>query len=274
MEFWTTTTHSPGIVVARYRNPPMNYFCAGGAAELVGLIEAWQSPEVRAVILTGTPDQYLTHYSVEELAALSADTAELMRIGTALSDGYHAMLKSMQDLDKPVIAAISGDCMGGGLELSLWCDLRIAQAGDYRIGFPEVLLGILPGGSGTQTVARMLGTAATVRLVMLGELMTPEKAMAVGLVHFVADDCVGKAMQIATYLCEKNPVAIAQIKAAIHGGSRLPLAEGLAQEAGAFFEVMKSPQALSTMNEYIAARFADRKGWLAEHGLFTPHGRA
>ncbi|QXQ07464.1 enoyl-CoA hydratase/isomerase family protein [Sphingosinicellaceae bacterium] len=267
MEFWNTTTDERGIVLARYRNPPMNYFCAGGAAELLELIDGWKSPQVRAVILTGTGDKFLTHYSVEELAALSADTAELTRIGTALSDGHHDMLRAMQSLPKPIIAAISGDCMGGGLELALWCDLRVAQAGDYRIGLPEVLMGILPGGSGTQMVSRMLGAAAAIRLVLLGELFTPEQAVAAGLVHFVADDCVEKAMDIAEFLCSKNPAAIAQIKDAIHIGAHLPLKDGLAREATAFVAVMKSPQASQIMNTYLAVEFDKRRGWLDEQKL-------
>lgn len=267
MEFWTTTRNVLGIVLARYRNPPMNYFCAGGAAELVALIEEWKSPEVSAVILTGTVDKFLTHYSVEELAALSGDTAELARIGPALSNGYHDMLKAIQRLPKPVIAAISGNCMGGGLELALWCDLRVAQAGDYKIGFPEILLGILPGGSGTQTVSRMLGTAAAIRLVLLGELLAPEQAMAIGLVHFVADDCVEQAMKIAEYLCGKNPEAIAQIKDAIHIGASLPLQEGLEREASAFFETMKSPQALAALNAYLAVEPDHRRRWLEQQGM-------
>lgn len=197
MKYWNISVNDHEVVLARFVNPPMNYFCAPAVEELAELIQQWKSPDVKAVVLTGEPGRFITHYSVEELAAFSADREAMERTGTGLSDGYHAILRSLLDLPKPVIAAISGDCMGGGLELALWCDLRIAQRGDYRIGLPEIHMGIMPGGSGTQMVSRMLGTAMAMRLILLGELLTPEQACAHGLVHFTADDCLEYATLLA-----------------------------------------------------------------------------
>jgi enoyl-CoA hydratase len=155
VDFWEVDQHDGGIVVASYTNPPMNYFIGAGAAELGALIPTWRDPSVRVVILTGGPrDQYLTHYSVEELAELAKDRDGMRALGTDVNDGYHALVQDLSDLEKPTIAAMSGDTMGGGLELSLGCDIRIAQRGDFSIGFPEVSLAIIPGGGGTQRLSR------------------------------------------------------------------------------------------------------------------------
>ena len=156
MKLWQLASDGP-VAVARYANPPMNYFCAEATQELSGLIESWQSPEVRAVVLTGAvPGRFITHYSVEELLSLAENRDAVKSVGPALSRGYHQLLAKLRALPKPVIAALNGDTMGGGFELSLACDIRIAQAGDYRIGFPESTLGILPGGSGTQRLSRLI----------------------------------------------------------------------------------------------------------------------
>lgn len=136
MALWSTQ-HADGVVVATYCNPPMNYFCAEGAQELAQLIEVWRAPDIRAVVLCGAPGgAFITHYSVEELLALACDNDSLRTVGTALNRGYHALLLALRDLPKVVIAAMNGNTMGGGLELSLACDIRVGERGDFRYGFP------------------------------------------------------------------------------------------------------------------------------------------
>ncbi|MFQ5667490.1 MAG: enoyl-CoA hydratase/isomerase family protein [Candidatus Binatia bacterium] len=157
MSMWKTESKN-GVVVATYSNPPMNYFRADGTRELAGLIERWKSPDVRVVILTGgMTGKFITHYSVEELAAYASDREALRSIGISLTAGYHKLLDDLRALPKPLIAAMNGDTMGGGFELSLSCDIRIGATGDHRFGFPEVKLGIIPGGSGTQKLPRLGG---------------------------------------------------------------------------------------------------------------------
>jgi enoyl-CoA hydratase len=262
MKFWNVSMNDLGVVLARFVNPPMNYFCAGAVEELSELVAQWRNGDVRVVVLTGGPEQFITHYSVEELAAFSSDRDEMQRVGTALSVGYHDLLRSLRNLPKPVIAAISGDCMGGGLELALWCDLRVAQLGNYRIGLPEIHMGIMPGGSGTQMISRMLGTATAIQLTMLGELLSPEQALIQGLVHYTADDSANFALTLAKRLCSKSSSAIAEIKAAIYGGSELSLAEGLGAEAQSFLNVMCTREALSGMKHYLSVPEHERRQWL------------
>src|SRR5262245_32695271 len=253
MGLWEIESDPNGVVIAKYHNPPMNYFCAPGTAELGDRIREWTSPAVRAVILTGAmPGKFITHYSVEELAALASDHATMKALGLGLNHGYHELLRSLRDLPKPVIVAMNGDTMGGGFELSLSCDIRIAAAGDYRIGLPEVTLGILPGGSGTQRLSRLLGAGRAIDFILRGRICRPEEALAFGLVHEVAPDAKARARALAESLAELSPVAIAQIKRAVYQGSEVHLEAGLTIESEAFIATMFSEQGRTEMESYVA----------------------
>ncbi len=95
MTLWTCTIEA-NVATAVYRNPPMNYFCADGAAELGALIETWREPAIKAVVLAGgLPGRFITHYSVEELLSYAEDRTAMRQAGTALNDGYHALLLSL-----------------------------------------------------------------------------------------------------------------------------------------------------------------------------------
>ena len=163
MSLWNVEI-TDGVAVASYNNPPMNYMTADGMNELKELIEQWRDPDVRVVVLTGgLPDQFITHYSVEELVESARDKAMMMNIGRAWLHHHNNTLTNLEHLPKPVIAAMTGSTMGGGFETSLSCAIRIGQQGDYRYGLPEVTLGILPGGCGTQRLSRLIGAGRAIR---------------------------------------------------------------------------------------------------------------
>src|SRR5690606_7835917 len=141
-------------------------------------IESWKDPAVRAVVLCGGLEgAFITHYSVEELLELANDHEGMRVAGTSLTRAYHAMLLALRDLPKPVIVAMNGNTMGGGFELSLSCDIRIGQKGDIRYGLPEVRLGILPGGSGTQRLSRLIGAGRAIEFILRSRVVTPEVAL-------------------------------------------------------------------------------------------------
>ncbi|MEX2206307.1 MAG: enoyl-CoA hydratase/isomerase family protein [Myxococcota bacterium] len=263
MKLWSVGDAGPGVVVATYTNPPMNYFCAEGTQELGELIRRWSDPAVRAIVLTGgMPGKFITHYSVEELAQLASDKPAMKALGLGLNHGYHELLGSLRNLPKPVIVAMNGDTMGGGFELSLSCDIRIAQAGDHRIGLPEVTLGILPGGSGTQRLARLLGASRAIDFIVRGRICRPEEALAFGIVHEVAPDARVRAVALANELAELSPVAIAEIKRAVYQGSEVHLEAGLVIESEAFMATMASDEGLAAMNAYVALPLERRRAWL------------
>jgi len=262
MELWKVDSEG-GVVVATYVNPPMNYFCAEASQELDALVREWRSPRVRAVVLTGGIEgKFITHYSVEELLALAEDREALREIGTSLNHGYHEMLRSLRDLPKPVIAAMNGDTMGGGFELSLSCDIRIAAAGDHRLGLPEVTLGILPGGCGTQRLSRLIGAGGAIDFILRGRICRPQEALARRLVHEVVPDAARRAREIARELVSLSPIAMAEIKRAVYQGSEVHLEGGLEIEGDAFLRTMFSEAAVETMREYVALPLESRRDWL------------
>ncbi len=262
MGLWNVVTED-GIAVATYTNPPMNYFCAEGTQELDSLVSQWRHSELRAVILTGGMNgKFITHYSVEELLALAEDREGLQQAGTTLTHGYHQLLRRMRDLPIPVIAAMNGDTMGGGFELSLACDIRIGAAGDHRFGLPEVTLGILPGGCGTQRLSRLIGAGRAIDFILRGRICRPEEALALGLVHEVAPDAARRAREFAGELVTLSPVAMAEIKRAVYQGSEIHLEGGLEIESDAFLQTMLSDEGVQVMREYVATPLQARRDWL------------
>lgn len=262
MSLWTTEM-TEGVVVATYLNPPMNYFCAEGTREFSALIESWRKPEVRAVVLTGgMSGKFITHYSVEELAALASDHEGMRAMGTALTAGYHAMLRRLGELPKPIIVAMNGDAMGGGFELCLSCDIRIAQRGDHRFGLPEVKLGILPGGSGTQRLTRLIGAGRAIEFILRARVVPPEEALTLGLVHELADNALARARAIAAEIAALPPLAVGRAKHAVYSGGDTHLAAGLDIEGSAFLETMLSEDGLRAMQTYLAVPYEKRRAWL------------
>jgi len=246
-----------GIAVATYDHPPVNYMTTRGFDELAVLVEGWFAPEVRAVVLTGRPGgAFVTHFSVEEIVARLDGAARHPARPPS------AVFQRINDLPKPVVAAINGDCMGGGLELALACDLRVAQRGDFRIGLPEVRLGIIPGAGGTQRLSRLLGVGAALDLLLRARVLTPDEAHAAGLVQEIADDALAGATAIARQIAALPPAAVAAAKAAVHGGAALTLDAGIRVEADAARRAKLSPDAAVALRSYLALPVEGRRAWL------------
>jgi enoyl-CoA hydratase len=159
---------------------------------------------------------------------------------------------------------MNGDTMGGGFELSLSCDIRIAQRGDHRFGLPEVKLGILPGGSGTQRLSRLIGAGRAIEFILRSRVVRPEEALALGLVHEVVDDALVRAKEVAHEMANFPPIAVARAKHAVYAGSDTHLAAGLDMESSAFLETMLSDDGLLAMKTYISLPYEKRRDWL-EH---------
>lgn len=262
MVFWDVEQDADGVVVAAYRNEPTGYFTGEAAGELGELIGQWADPSVRAVVLCGAHSgRFITHYSVEELLAYAADRAALPEISPQLTGGFHALLVALSGLPKPVIVAMTGDTMGGGFEISLWADIRIAEDADIRIGLPETRLGILPGGSGTQRLSRLVGAGQAIEIILRGRVFTPAEALARGLVHEVAADSRARAVELARELARSSAVALAQAKRAVWQGADRPLAEGLELESDAFLQTMLSDEALEAMQRYVDTPYEERRRW-------------
>jgi enoyl-CoA hydratase len=156
--------------------------------------------------------------------------------------------------DRIFVAAINGTCMGGGYELALACDLRYAQAGGYRIGLPEVNIGLLPGAGGTQKLHRLMGAAAATEALLLGRTFTPAEAAAQGLVHACVGDVLAHAQAVADELAAKPQPALGHIKRLAHRAGQGDAAAALAEERTLFCDTMVSADALQRMAEMNAGR--------------------
>ncbi|MCI9267752.1 MAG: enoyl-CoA hydratase/isomerase family protein [Lawsonibacter sp.] len=182
--------------------------------------------EVKAVIVTGAGDKALA--SGADIRELH-DRAHLVQMaGTATN-----ALKALEDLNKPVICAINGYALGGGCELALACDIRIATRRS-KFGQPEVSLGLIPGAGGTQRLVRLVGLGRAKELIFSGTILTAEEAMAIGLVNHVTEDTRQAVMNaseaMARKIMEKGPVAVALAKICINMGSNTDINTGLMLE--------------------------------------------
>lgn len=182
--------------------------------------------EIKAVIVSGAGDKALA--SGADIRELH-DRAHLVQMaGTATN-----ALKALEDLNKPVICAVNGYALGGGCELALACDIRIATRRS-KFGQPEVNLGLIPGAGGTQRLVRLVGPGRAKELIFSGAILTAEEAMAIGLVNHVTEDTrqavMDAAEALARKIMEKGPMAVALAKICINMGSNTDINTGLMLE--------------------------------------------
>jgi len=184
-----------------------------------------ENAEVRVAIVTGAGEKsFVAGADISEFAGRTAvDQFRVMR--------KYRIFSATEAFAKPLIAAINGFCLGGGCELALACDIRIASE-RARFGQPEVNLGIMPGGGGTQRLARLVGLGHTYKMVYTGEIINASEALRIGLVEEVVppERLMDRARELAGAIAKKSPVALQLIKEAIRASVRTPLGEGLRLE--------------------------------------------
>ena len=192
--------------------------------------ELQQDASVRAIVLTGAGDKaFVAGADINELAVLSpVEGKEHARSGQSVLD-------FIEHLGKPVVAAINGFALGGGCELAMACTLRIAADG-ARLGQPEINLGIIPGYAGSQRLPRLVGKGLALEILLTGEMITAQRAHAIGLVNRVvpAGELLSEAKQLAATLASKAPVAARYIIESVNHGYDMSPADGEFLEATLF----------------------------------------
>ena len=234
-----------GVVVLRLNRPPLHPLSMavlGAIAEEANALAS--DPELKAVVVTGG----------ERAFAAGADVSEFTEPGVAprINASFRAAFDALGAIPRPVVAAIEGFALGGGLELALACDLRVAGDG-ARLGFPEIQLGVLPGAGGTQRTTRLIGPARTKDLVWSGRHVKADEALALGLVNRVvpAGTALDAAVEWATTLGAGAVVAMGLAKRAIDGGDGEALATGLDLEADAFVAVFDTDDATTGIRSFL-----------------------
>ena len=233
MPTFVTTEYDGAVALVTIDNPPLNALSAGIIEELEAEIDRLDDdPTSRAIVLRGAGERaFVAGADIKEFPALR----EAGGNEGGAARGLHALGHRMDAAHTPFVAAIGGYCLGGGLELALCCDVRIC-ADDATLGQPEVKLGLIPGGGGTQRLPRLVGLGRANLLNLGGEFIDAETAYAWGLVEQVVprDELIPAAMTVAAGFASRSPHALAVIRDLARTTRDLSLEEGLRREADAF----------------------------------------
>jgi len=234
-----------GVAVLRLNRPPMNPLSTavlGDLAEAAATLSA--DPTVRAVVVAGSEKAFAAGADIKELV----DREAARHVGAAFRTAFDAV----SGIPRPVVAAIRGYALGGGFELAMACDLRVA-ADSARLGQPEILLGIIPGAGGTQRLARLVGPARAKELIWSGRQVRADEALAIGMVDRVvpADEVEDAAIRWAATFADGATVAMSLAKRAIDDGLDGALPTGLDLELECFVESFGSEDATTGIASFL-----------------------
>jgi len=244
------------VVVWKFNNPPQNLMNLETIAEFTELVEAFEADsEARVGIYTSNLDHvFIQHFDVSTiLNEWSRKTPEEL---AAEMEAYAKNPPPPRGLGrfrrKPIIAAINGQTAGGGCEQTLMCEFRFMSR-KASLGCPEVNVGILPGGGGTQRMTRLLGIGTAMEMLLFGKVVDADEAQKIGLVHRACDheNLMTEVMAYAQDLALRPPMAIGHIMQCIYEGGQMPLRDGLALESRLFFELTQSEDAKRIMSLYV-----------------------
>jgi enoyl-CoA hydratase/carnithine racemase len=288
------------VMTVRLVNPPRNFMTGRMVIELEELVAGLEGDgSIGAVVLTGGIDGvFITHFDVAEIVAASeaagpapapAVAGGALRAAGAIARipgakealgrtpaaglvelrRIHDLFRAMNRSDKVFLAAINGQAMGGGFELALACDVRYMTADpDARVGLPEITVGIIPGGGGTQRLSRLLGPGRALEMMLEGRVLSATEAEGLGVVHRVVtpDSVLEEAQSTAQRLARRAPATVAALKRAVYEGASKPFAEGLHLERAAFLSVAARPEAIRAMNAYAeqVQQLGDAAPWQTE----------
>ena len=240
-----TDIRSDGVATLRLNRPPMNALSQALLHEIAAAASAFAANEaVKVVVVFGGEKAFAAGADIGEFG----DQAAAKTVGGA----FRAAFDGLAAIPRPVIAAVNGFALGGGLELAMSCDLRIASE-KARVGQPEILLGIIPGAGGTQRLTRLVGPAKAKELVWSGRQVRADEALAIGLVDRVvpAEELEDAALAWAGELASGPVVAMGLAKQAIDEGLDGSLARGLDVEAEAFVEVFGTEDARTGVASFL-----------------------
>jgi len=245
----TVAVAGPVATVKMNRPEALNALNSKMVQELVAAFDALDADRsVRCVVLTGSDKVFCAGADVKEMAKLSA--AEI-----SSADHLRPVWERAWKFRKPLVAALSGYALGGGLELAMCCDIIVASEGT-KLGQPEINLGIIPGGGGTQRLARAVGKYKAMEMILTGGMISAEEAMAHGLVNRVvpAGKYLEEATKLATEIASKAPLAVRHAKQAIAATQEKGLSDGLELERRLFYELFGTKDKKEGMSAFLEKR--------------------
>ena len=252
MGTYISSERRDAVALVTIDNPPMNALSAALLEELEAEVEALDADEeVRAIVLRGGGERaFVAGADIKEFPALRESASEggsargIQRVGQRMDAGH-----------TPFVAAIRGYCLGGGLELAMCCDVRVC-ADDATLGQPEINLGLIPGGGGTQRLPRLVGIGRAMFLNLTGDFVDAETAYAWGLVEKVVPvgELEDAALALAGRIASRSPHAVAVLRELARTTRDLPLEEGLRREADGFVRCLRSDDGAEGVAAFIEKR--------------------
>jgi enoyl-CoA hydratase len=252
-----------GVATLTLNDPPVNAYTHEMMRELdEAILEARFDNDVQAIVLTGHGEKFF---------CAGANIGRLREVDPTFKYYFclHAneTLLRLEHTPKLVIAAINGHCVGGGLEIALACDLRVAREGGGKLGLPEISLGVLPGTGGTQRLTRLVGKARAMELLIEGETFSFARGKDLGLVHRLieAPSAAEFLEEVIAYAVRftaptRSPLAIGRIKRAVQSGAEMSLEQGLTLERELQAELFASEDAAEGLSAYGEKRTPIFKG--------------
>lgn len=247
-QFLTISHHIARITL---HNPPANVLNLSVLKELDLVLNELEEDEyVRVVIVTGTGRFFCAGADINELAHLNT-----VHGGSEFAVHGQSLLNRIERSGKPVLAAINGTCVGGGLELALACHIRVAAAG-VMLALPEIKLGLIPGFGGTQRLPRIVGPSKAAEMILTGESLSAEEALRIGLLSRVVPkhELITQVEAIAVSIITHGKTAVEAALHAIRGGIDIPLSEGLAREAELFGRLCVTPDKQEAVQAFLEKR--------------------
>jgi enoyl-CoA hydratase len=244
-----------GVAVVRLNRPKQLNALSGElmSALVATLRQLDEEKDVRCIVLAGDERAFAAGADINDLAAgTPISLYENRRIDAW--DGIRAVRT-------PIVAAVSGFCLGGGCELAMLCDLILASE-TARFGQPEINLGVLPGAGGTQRLTRAVGKAVAMDMILTGRMLTAREALDFGLVARVVarEAWLSEATRVARAIAAKSPISVRLAKEAIDGAFEAPLAAGIELERRAFYLARASADATEGLNAFLEKRPPDFRG--------------
>jgi enoyl-CoA hydratase len=218
--------------------------------ELNDVVHQWsREDDIKVIIITGEGKAFVAGADIAEMKDMTRQQA------IDFSEMGQRVFSLIESQEKPVIAAVNGFALGGGCELAMACDIRIASD-KAKLGQPEVNLGVIPGFAGTQRLARMVGTAKAKELIFTGDMVDAQTALSIGLVNQVVplENLMNAVMEMAKKIASKGPIAIKLAKRVISRGVETDFATGSSFEVNAFGECFASGEAKEGMGAFLEKR--------------------
>jgi enoyl-CoA hydratase len=223
--------------------------------EIISALRGFEcDDDVRCVILTGSERAFCAGADIREMSAQS--TVDMIR-----TNHFFLLWRSVGTFPKPIIAALSGHVVGGGLELAMACDILIASE-SARLGQPEINIGIIPGGGGTQRLPRAVGRYKAMEMILTGSTIAAEEARQYGLVNRVVprERFLEEAKAVGREIASKSPIAVKMAKQAINKAYELGVTEGIEFERQLFYQLFSTEDKIEGMKAFLEKRRPEFRG--------------